>query len=236
VHDFNFEIGFIKKCFESSRFDTLLYIQFRKLEHMEQHKSLAQDIPSDAVLPTEYGNFRLRVFVDFEGAEHALLSIGLDDLSTSPLVRIHSECLTGDAFGSLKCDCGPQLRDSMARIQEEGCGAILYMRQEGRGIGLEAKIQAYALQDRGLDTLDANLALNLPADGREYDFCAVMLNKVGVDNVRLMTNNPLKVEGLRSNGIEVVERLPHLIGRCQTNNDYLSTKAKRMGHLIPDQA
>lgn len=204
--------------------------------NMKQYHILAQNIQSDAVLPTEHGNFRIRVFVDSQGAEHALLSVGLADLTKAPLVRVHSECLTGDAFGSLKCDCGPQLQASMAHIQEEGCGAILYMRQEGRGIGLEAKIRAYALQDRGLDTLDANLALNLPADAREYDFCAVMLKKVGVERVRLMTNNPLKVEGLRSNGIAVDERLPHITGRCQTNNDYLSTKAKRMGHLIPDQA
>lgn len=227
---------FIKKCFENTRFDTLLYNQNRLLDGMEQYRTLAQDVPSDTVLPTEYGNFRLRVFVDSQGAEHALLSIGLDNPSKAPLVRIHSECLTGDAFGSLKCDCGPQLQSSMARIQEEGCGAILYMRQEGRGIGLEAKIQAYALQDRGLDTLDANLALNLPADGREYGFCAVMLTKVGIESVRLMTNNPLKVEGLLSNGITVAERLPHIIGRCKTNKHYLSTKAKRMGHLIPDRA
>tara|TARA_B110000467_G_scaffold150899_1_gene158790 strand:+ start:1611 stop:2222 length:612 start_codon:yes stop_codon:yes gene_type:complete len=203
---------------------------------MEQYHILAQNIQSDAVLPTEHGNFRIRVFVDEQGAEHSLLSIGLEKTSKPPLVRIHSECLTGDAFGSLKCDCGPQLQASMARIQQEGGGAILYMRQEGRGIGLEAKIRAYALQDRGLDTLDANLALNLPADAREYDFCALMLRKVGVENVRLMTNNPLKVEGLRSNGITVEERLPHITGRCKTNSHYLSTKAKRMGHLIPDRA
>ena len=202
---------------------------------MQKNKILAQKIQSDAVLPTEYGNFRIRVFVDSQGAEHALLSIGLDSISKAPLVRIHSECLTGDAFGSLKCDCGPQLKSSMARIQEEGCGAILYMRQEGRGIGLKAKIQAYALQEQGLDTLDANLALNLPADAREYDFCAFMLKKVGVESVRLMTNNPLKVEGLRSNGIGIERRLPHITGRCQTNEHYLSTKAKRMGHLIPEQ-
>ena len=194
------------------------------------------EIKSDAMLPTEQGNFRIRVFVDDKGAEHSILSVGLDNSTKSPLVRIHSECLTGDAFGSLKCDCGPQLKAAMARIQEEGSGAIVYMRQEGRGIGLEAKIRAYALQDVGYDTLDANLALNLPADGREYDFSAHMLKQVGVDSVRLMTNNPLKIEGLRSNGIQIEERLPHISGRCKTNNHYLSTKAERMGHLIPEQA
>lgn len=194
------------------------------------------EIKSDAMLPTEQGNFRIRVFVDDKGSEHSILSVGLDNSTKSPLVRIHSECLTGDAFGSLKCDCGPQLKAAMARIQEEGSGAIVYMRQEGRGIGLEAKIRAYALQDVGYDTLDANLALNLPADGREYDFSAHMLKQVGVDSVRLMTNNPLKIEGLRSNGIQIEERLPHISGRCKTNNHYLSTKAERMGHLIPEQA
>ena len=203
---------------------------------MNKDYTLAKDITSDAILPTEQGNFRMRVFVDDKGAEHSILSVGLDNSTKSPLVRIHSECLTGDAFGSLKCDCGPQLRAAMARIQEEGCGAIVYMRQEGRGIGLEAKIRAYALQDLGMDTLDANLALNLPADGREYDFSAHMLKQIGVEKVRLMTNNPLKVNGLLSNGISIEQRVPHITGRCQTNNHYLSTKAKRMGHLIPEQA
>ena len=203
---------------------------------MNKDYTLAKDITSDAILPTEQGNFRMRVFVDDKGAEHSILSVGLDDTTKAPLVRIHSECLTGDAFGSLKCDCGPQLRAAMARIQEEGCGAIVYMRQEGRGIGLEAKIRAYALQDLGMDTLDANLALNLPADGREYDFSAHMLKQIGVEKVRLMTNNPLKINGLLSNGISIEKRVPHITGRCQTNNHYLSTKAKRMGHLIPEQA
>lgn len=211
-------------------------MQLAKEWSMTNHFELAARIKADANLPTEHGNFRMRVFVDEEGSEHSVLSVGLDDSSAVPLVRIHSECLTGDAFGSLKCDCGPQLQASMARIQEEGCGAILYMRQEGRGIGLEAKIRAYALQDKGLDTLDANLALRLPADARSYSFCADMLSNVGVDKVRLMTNNPLKIRGLQLNGITVEERLPHLVGRCKLNDHYLSTKQKRMGHLIPEQA
>ena len=203
---------------------------------MSEYIEPADNIKADANLPTEHGNFRMRVFVDDQGAEHSVLSVGLDNSEVTPIVRIHSECLTGDAFGSLKCDCGPQLQASMARIQEHGHGAILYMRQEGRGIGLEAKIKAYALQDRGLDTLDANLALNLPADAREYSFCADMLRNIGVSKVNLMTNNPLKIRGLRTNGIKVAERLPHLAGRCELNDHYLSTKQKRMGHLIPDEA
>ena len=134
-------------------------------------------IKSDANLPTEYGNFRVRVMRDEDEKEHVLLYTGLEKQNGNFLVRIHSECLTGDAFGSMKCDCGAQLQKAMKAIQEEGSGAIVYMRQEGRGIGLEAKIKAYALQDRGLDTLDANLALNLPADARDYSFAADLVSK-----------------------------------------------------------
>ena len=156
---------------------------------------------------------------------------GLDSTSI-PLIRIHSECLTGDAFGSLKCDCGPQLKHAMDCIQEEGCGAIVYLRQEGRGIGLHAKIKAYALQDRGLDTLDANLALGLPADGRDYEIAAKMLLEMGIDEVRLMTNNPHKINGLKRHGIRVHERVPHITGVGEKNKHYLETKGKRMGHLL----
>ena len=156
---------------------------------------------------------------------------GLDSPSI-PLIRIHSECLTGDAFGSLKCDCGPQLKHAMDCIQEEGCGAIVYLRQEGRGIGLHAKIKAYALQDRGLDTLDANLVLGLPADGRDYEIAAKMLLEMGIDEVRLMTNNPHKINGLKRHGIRVYERVPHITGVGEKNKHYLETKGKRMGHLL----
>ena len=186
---------------------------------------------SDATLPTESGNFRVRVTVDEDGNEHSLLYTGLDS-SSIPLIRIHSECLTGDAFGSLKCDCGPQLKHAMDRIQEEGCGAIVYLRQEGRGIGLHAKIKAYALQDHGLDTLDANLALGLPADSRDYKIAAEMLLEMGIDEVRLMTNNPGKINGLKHNGIRISERVPHITGVGDNNRHYLETKGKRMGHLL----
>ena len=200
---------------------------------MESRTIDPMKIEADAYLPTEFGNFRVRVMVDEKGFEHAVFSVGLDNTDRVPLVRIHSECLTGDAFTSLKCDCGPQLKLAMQKIQEDGCGAILYMRQEGRGIGLKEKIKAYALQDRGYDTLDANTALNHPADAREYSFCAEMLQKVGVNKVNLMTNNPLKINGLRDNGIMVVSRIEHIEGRGVLNQNYLATKAIRMGYNLP---
>ena len=191
-----------------------------------------KNVESDAFLPTESGNFRIAVTPDERGMEHALLYVEGFSKSVNPLVRIHSECLTGDAFHSLKCDCGAQLKKSMELIQKEGAGAIVYLRQEGRGIGLESKIQAYALQDRGYDTLDANLALGLPADARDYEIAATMLKKKSVTSVRLMTNNPLKVKGLRDNGITVSDRVSHISGLCESNRDYLNTMKARMGHLL----
>ena len=190
------------------------------------------DIEADALLPTEHGNFRVRVTVDSKGKEHSLLYAG--DLSSvkSPLIRIHSECLTGDAFGSLKCDCGPQLKLSMQKIQEEGVGAVVYLRQEGRDIGLHSKIQAYALQDEGYDTLDANLALGLPADARDYKIAADMLKDAGGKKVRMMTNNPLKIKGLEDVGIEVSERVSIEIEPNKHNENYLKIKAKLMGHML----
>ena len=202
-------------------------IQIKKSQDTE-----IKNVESDAFLPTESGNFRIAVTPDDRGMEHALLYVEGFSKSVNPLIRIHSECLTGDAFHSLKCDCGAQLKKSMELIQKEGAGAIVYLRQEGRGIGLESKIQAYALQDKGYDTLDANLALGLPADARDYEIAATMLKKKDVTRVRLMTNNPLKVKGLRDNGIEVSDRVSHITGLCESNRDYLSTKKMRMGHLL----
>lgn len=196
----------------------------------ETSNEVKNSVSSDATLPTESGNFRVRVTVD-GGKEHSLLYTGLES-DEIPLVRIHSECLTGDAFGSLKCDCGPQLKHAMETIQSAGTGAIVYLRQEGRGIGLHAKIKAYALQDLGLDTLDANLALGLPADGRDYSIAAKMLLEFGITKVRLMTNNPEKIAGLENHGVQVVERLPHITGVGKDNIDYLETKGRRMGHML----
>ena len=184
-------------------------------------------------LPTAFGDFKITVFQDPKtGEEHVALSKGLDTAPTSPvLVRIHSECLTGDAFASLKCDCGPQLQATQKLINEAGQGVILYLRQEGRGIGLTNKIRAYALQDQGHDTVDANLLLNLPADARTYDMCSIMLAKLGVSQVRLVTNNPLKVNALTDLGINVVERVPLLVGKNPFNESYLKTKRDRMDHM-----
>ena len=205
---------------------------------------------TSAKLPTRHGEFDIHIFENDEGQEHVMLTVGLPVVDkhtadnspsqtdatraekTIPLIRIHSECLTGDAFSSLKCDCGPQLNTAMQAIQETGCGAILYLRQEGRGIGLTNKIRAYALQDQGHDTLDANLMLGLPADARIYDMCGPMLAHIGVDAVRLITNNPDKVAYLTEHGINVVERVPLLVGVNDMNAEYLATKRDRMGHLL----
>jgi GTP cyclohydrolase II len=145
---------------------------------------------------------------------------------------VHSECLTGDAFGSLRCDCGAQLEESMREIQRRGNGAIVYLRQEGRGIGLFAKIQAYKLQDRGSDTLDANLQLGFFGDERTYDFAAKMLLSIGMNEIDLLTNNPDKCQQLKDCGITINSRVPIIVGTCEYNRSYLRTKAKRMGHII----
>ena len=148
-----------------------------------------------------------------------------------PLVRLHSECLTGDVFGSLKCDCGPQLRHALKLIGEAGGGVLLYLRQEGRGIGLANKLRAYALQDRGLDTVDANHRLGFADDERDYAHAAAILRAVGVDSVRLLTNNPAKVAGLEGSGIKVVERVGHQMPANPHNADYLAVKRRKSGHL-----
>ena len=195
------------------------------------------EVPADARLPTEHGEFRIRVFHEEEtGLDHVALLLGDMEGPDPVLVRVHSECLTGDAFSSLRCDCGPQLHAAMRLIQEIGWGCLIYLRQEGRGIGLNAKIQAYNLQDRGADTLEANLMLGHPADARDYGIASEMLGSVGIDKVNLMTNNPDKVEQLSEYGINVVERMPLVAGVGDGNVDYLSTKARRMGHKISEES
>ena len=195
------------------------------------------EVPADARLPTEHGDFRIRVFHEEEtGLDHVALLLGDMSGPDPVLVRVHSECLTGDAFSSLRCDCGPQLEAAMKMIQEVGWGCLVYLRQEGRGIGLHAKIQAYNLQDRGADTLEANLMLGHPADARDYGIASEILDAVGIARVNLMTNNPDKVDQLSEYGINVVERKPLVAGVGEGNVDYLSTKARRMGHKISDES
>jgi GTP cyclohydrolase II len=186
-----------------------------------------------ANLPTRFGEFSVAVFaVDGTPGEALALMRGQLDGDTTPLVRLHSECLTGDVLGSLRCDCGQQLAVAMEQIAEAPCGVLLYLRQEGRGIGLANKIRAYALQDEGLDTVDANLALGLPVDRRDYASAAEILRQLGLTRVRLLTNNPLKSAALKRHGIQVVERVPIAMPPNSVNSAYLRTKADRMGHLL----
>jgi 3,4-dihydroxy 2-butanone 4-phosphate synthase/GTP cyclohydrolase II len=183
-------------------------------------------------LPTEYGEFSATVYRDVQGKEHMALTLGDPSQPGAPLVRVHSECLTGDVFGSRRCDCGDQLRAALARIATEKRGVLLYLRQEGRGIGLGNKITAYALQDEGLDTVEANHQLGFPADARSYEVAAHMLKDLGIGAVRLLTNNPDKIEGLAQHGIGVVERVPHEVTHHAENAAYLRAKALKMGHEL----
>lgn len=194
-----------------------------------------------SLLPTRWGMFDLHGFDGVEGGkEHIALSMG--DMSTCQsggqepvLVRIHSECLTGDALGSMRCDCGSQLQEAMRQIADQGRGAILYLRQEGRGIGLINKIKAYHLQDDGADTVEANEQLGFGADLRDYSICLPMLQHLNIQRVKLLTNNPRKIAALEELGIDVAERLPLHTGSNPHNAKYLSTKAGKLGHLL-DQA
>lgn len=186
-----------------------------------------------AKLPTQWGTFSLHGFEEVSsGKEHVALVMG-DVADGKPvLMRVHSECLTGDALFSQRCDCGPQLEAAMAKIAAEGRGVVLYLRQEGRGIGLMNKIRAYALQDKGADTVEANEQLGFGADLREYAVCETMLAHLGVKKVRLLTNNPRKIAALEDYGIEVVERLALDPGRNPHNEGYLQTKQGKLGHLF----
>ncbi len=188
---------------------------------------------ADASLPTRWGDFRISVF-QFDGTEVVALIRGEVDDGEPVLVRLHSECLTGDVLGSLRCDCGDQLRASLAMIGAADRGVLLYLDHEGRGIGLFDKVRAYGLQDGGLDTVDANVELGLPIDARDYSAAASVLRELGIRSVRLMTNNPAKILGLEMHGVDVVERVPLETIPNEINAPYLRAKASRMGHLLDD--
>ena len=195
--------------------------------------AIADHVPAEAALPTRFGDFRIGVYRAL-GTEVVAITRGQIRGGEPLLVRLHSECLTGDALGSLRCDCGEQLQQALESVATEGRGAVLYLRHEGRGIGLFNKIRAYALQDRGMDTVDANLALGLPIDARDYAAAAWVLKQLGVNEVRLATNNPAKIDALRANGIRVVERVPIAVPPNPANERYLKVKGERMGHLLDD--
>ena len=188
---------------------------------------------TSARLPTRYGQFRIHAFVcPFTGEEHVALVRGRVQGRGDVLVRLHSECLTGDVFGSERCDCGEQLDAAMKKIANAPQGILLYLAQEGRGIGIANKVAAYHLQDHGLDTVDANRLLGFPADLRSYRCAACMLRVLGVRSVRLMTNNPAKIEQLEAHGVRVTRRIPLEVAARATNRDYLLTKKERMHHLL----
>ncbi|HEX6790640.1 MAG TPA: GTP cyclohydrolase II, partial [Candidatus Krumholzibacteria bacterium] len=183
--------------------------------------------------PSEYGDFELHLYRSLaSGHNHIALTMGAIQRDEPVLVRVHSQCFTGDVLGSMRCDCGPQLRRALTMIEEEGCGVLLYMNQEGRGIGLENKIHAYALQDDGRDTVEANEELGFPPDLRDYGVGAQILGDLGVGQIRLLTNNPTKVVGLAAHGLQVVDRVPIEIEANDVNRRYLAAKRDKMGHML----
>ena len=206
------------------------------IQYRMQNESLVKEVAS-AKLPTRINDgFQVRAFINtIDQSEHLVLQLGGVKEGEPILVRVHSECMTGDVFGSARCDCGPQLRRAMELISVAGQGVILYLRQEGRGIGLTNKIRAYHLQDQGLDTVEANLHLGFPMDSRDYGIGAQILRAIGIQKIRLMTNNPSKKVGLKGYGLEIVDQVPLVAGLNKNNIDYLKIKREKMGHTIDSE-
>ncbi len=228
--------GTMARLPELREFAKIHGLKIGSIEDLIHHRRVSEKLVERVEtvrMPTDYGEFDLHLYHSrIDDTHHLALVKGKVQDLDNVLVRVHSECLTGDVFGSRRCDCGPQLHAAMQRIQDEGCGVILYMRQEGRGIGLANKIRAYKLQENGFDTVDANLQLGFPMDLRDYGVGAQVLVDLGLKTIRLLTNNPKKVVGLQGYGLEIVEQLPIRVAANPDNEQYLATKKARLGHLL----
>jgi len=201
------------------------------IEYRRRSERLIKRI-AETSIPTDFGDFRVFVYESTVDKYHHLALVKGSPHKEGAVVRVHSECLTGDVFGSKRCDCGQQLRRAMGIIEKKGSGVILYMRQEGRGIGLANKLKAYQLQDKGLDTVEANRALGFEPDLRDYGIGAQILSDLGLKKIRLLTNNPRKIVGLEGYGLKVIERIPLAVRPSKTNERYLRTKKEKLGHEL----
>ncbi len=226
----------LPQLFEFARKEGLAIISVEELIRYRHRKDRLVEKVATVELPTQYGTFKAHAYrsVLDEQTERLHIALVKGDPATSenPLVRVHSECLTGDVFGSLRCDCGPQLATALEMVEAEGAGVVLYMRQEGRGIGLLAKLHAYALQEQGMDTVEANEALGFKADLRDYGLGAQILSDLGLGSIRLLTNNPRKIVGLEGYGLKVAERVPLVIRPNEFNRKYLDAKERKLGHML----
>ncbi len=229
----NGEMARLPDLFEIAEKFDLKIISIKDLIHYRLHKEKLIERLVDTNLPSEFGKFKIVLYKSkVDSKEHIAIVKGKIDSSKPVLVRVHSECLTGDVFGSLKCDCRAQLLQSLKMIEDNGNGVVLYMRQEGRGIGLHNKLKAYELQENGMDTVEANIELGFKPDLRDYGIGAQILRDLGVRKMRLMTNNPKKIIGLNAYGLEIVERVPIEIESNPSNENYLITKKEKLGHLL----